>query len=238
MTKIYYAADSTVQYNSYLTYPQTGISQGLRIYIKDDIEIRSYARNGRSTKSFISEGRFARIEKNISKGDFLFIQFGHNDEKAEDERRFTEPFGEFSENLRYMINAAKKVEAYPVVVSPIYRRLFDEEGKILENVHLNYPEAMEKVCVEEGVPYIDLCKMSHDYLAEIGEEKSRNLYMFFDAGLYPNFPEGKEDNTHLRYEGAVKYAGFIASELEKLGGVYKDLLITQWPLTENGPYEE
>ena len=237
MAKIYYAADSTVQFNSYLTYPQTGISQGLRIYIRDDVEIKSYARNGRSTKSFMDEGRFARIEKEISEGDFLFIQFGHNDEKIADPNRYTEAFGAFSDNLRYMINAARKVGAYPVVISPIYRRMFGENGKTVDNCHLNYPDAMKKVCAEEKVPYIDLCGLSRAYLDEIGDEASKELYMNFGPGLYPNFPDGKEDNTHLRYPGAVKYAGMIADELKKLGGVYAGLVMTEWPITSNGPWE-
>lgn len=237
MAKIYYAADSTVQFNSYLTYPQTGISQGLRIYIRDDVEIKSYARNGRSTKSFLEEGRFARIEKEMQEGDFLFIQFGHNDEKKADPNRFTEPDGAFTDNLKYMIRAAKKAGAYPVVISPIYRRHFGEDGKTLDYVHLNYPEYMEKAAKEENVPYIDLCALSRAYLDEIGDEASLELYMHFGPGLYPNFPEGKEDDTHLRYPGAVKYAGMIAEELKKIGGVYADLVLTKWPMTENGPWE-
>lgn len=237
MAKIYYAADSTVQFNSYLTYPQTGISQGLRIYIRDDVEIKSYARNGRSTKSFIEEGRLARIEKEISSGDFLFIQFGHNDQKQADPSRYCEAFGEFSDNLRQMIAVARDKGAYPVVISPIYRRMFDENGKTKDNCHLDYPDAMEAVCKGENVPYIDLCSLSRAYLDEIGDEASKQLYMHFAPGLYPNFPDGKEDDTHLRYPGAVKYAGFITDELRKLGGIYEELIIKEWPLTENGPWE-
>ena len=237
MAKIYYAADSTVQFNSYLTYPQTGISQGLRIYIKDDVEIKSYARNGRSTKSFIDEGRFARIKCEIGEGDFLFIQFGHNDQKEVDPSRYAPAYGAFSDNLRYMISAAKKAGAYPVLISPIYRRLFDENGHTIDNCHLDYPDAMEKVAREENVPYIDLCSLSRAYLDKIGDEASKELYMNFAPGLYDNFPEGKEDNTHLRYPGAVKYAGMIAEELKKLGGIYADLVLTEWPMTPDGPWE-
>ena len=237
MSTIYYAADSTVQFNSYLTYPQTGISQGLRIYIRDDVEIRSYARNGRSTKSFIDEGRLDRIKKEIGKGDFLFIQFGHNDEKECDPSRYTKAFGAFSDNLKMMIKVAKEAGAYPVVISPVYRRLFDENGKTVDDCHLDYPDAMKKVAEEENVPYIDLCSLSRAYLDEIGDEASKELYMYFAPGLYKNFPEGKEDNTHLRYPGAVVYAGMIAEELKKFGGVYEGLVLTQWPMTENGPWE-
>ncbi len=237
MATIYYAADSTVQFNSFLTYPQTGISQGLRLYIKDDIEIKSYARNGRSTRSFIAEGRLARIEKEIKEGDFLFIQFGHNDAKKEDPLRYTDPEGAYSDNIRTMINVAKKAGAYPVCISPIYRRWFNSDGTLQERVHLNYPDCMEKVAKEENVPFIDLCSLTRDFIAQLGDEASKEYFMNFGPGLYDNFPDGHEDNTHLRYPGAVKFAGFIADELKKLGGIYEDLVLTKWPLTDMGPWE-
>ena len=235
--KILYAADSTVQFNSFLTYPQTGISQGLRLYVRDEIEIKSYARNGRSTRSFLKEGRFDRILRDIEPGDFVFIQFGHNDQKVTDPERYTDPFTDFKENVEFMIRKTKEAGGIAVVISPIYRRYFEEDGHIMENVHKEYPLVLRSVSKEEGVLFIDLCEITKNYLDKIGDEASKALYMNFGPGLYDNYPEGKNDNTHLRYPGAVKYAGFLAEELKKAGGIYEKLIIDKWPLTEMGPWE-
>ena len=102
MTTVYYIGDSTVARNNIHSYPQTGMSQGLALYLKEAVRIESHAKNGRSTKSFLDEGRFAPVEQAMQPGDFLFIQFGHNDEKA-DEARHTDPDTTYRENLRYYI---------------------------------------------------------------------------------------------------------------------------------------
>ena len=106
MERILYAGDSTVAFNKINTYPQTGMSQALPLYLKDNIQVISFAKNGRSTRSFIAEGRLAAIEKELKKGDYLFVQFGHNDSKA-DEARHTDPDTDFKENLRMFAETAK-----------------------------------------------------------------------------------------------------------------------------------
>lgn len=221
--KIFWAGDSTVTQNNYTTYPQTGIGQGLGLYLKKDIVIRNFAENGRSSLSFIDEQRLAPIYNEMRAGDFFFIQFGHNDEK-EDKARHTEPFGSYQENLTKYINVAHNRKAYPVLITPLYRRVFDENGKIQDNNHLDYPDAMIALSKKLNVPCIDLCALSKAYLSELGEEKSRRLYMNLAPGEFENYPEGKKDNSHLQYHGAVTFAGMIASELKKLGGVYASIL--------------
>ena len=106
MVRIFWAGDSTVKYNRMDTYPQTGIGQVLGLYLKPEVQVFDMAENGRSTKSFMDEGRLAAIERELKPGDFFFIQFGHNDEKKEDPLRYTEAFGSFQENLRTYIQAA------------------------------------------------------------------------------------------------------------------------------------
>lgn len=119
MNKIFWAGDSTVQTNDYTTYPQSGIGQAFSIYVRREYTVENHARNGRSTKSFIDEGRLDAIERQLSPGDFLFIQFGHNDEKSQDETRYTEPHGSFIDNLGCMIRAAEAHGAYPVLITPL-----------------------------------------------------------------------------------------------------------------------
>ncbi len=229
-SRIFYAGDSTVAQNNIFSYPQTGIGQMLPLYLKQQYIIQNYGVNGRSTKSFMDEGRLRAIEQEIREGDFLFIQFGHNDEKIEDPARYCAPYGAYQENLETFINVAREHKAHPVLITSLYRRLFDEEGTLIENTHGEYPDAMKEVGKRLDVPVIDLCELSRKLLIETGDEASRKWFMNFAEGLYENFPEGKTDNTHLRGEGAMCFAGMIAGELKKLGGIYEELLLLEKPV--------
>jgi len=211
MTTVWYIGDSTVARNNIHSYPQTGMSQGLHLYLKGNVRIESRAKNGRSTKSFLDEGRFAPVEQAMEPGDFLFIQFGHNDEKA-DEARHTDPDTTFRENLTLFVNAAKSAGAYPVLITPIARRLFDGEGNFLPGSHGPYPAAMKAAAAAAGIPVIDLTAVTEEYLAQLGDEPSKPLFVW------------PKDNTHLKPEGAVKMAGFLAQGLKNLGSPYADLL--------------
>ena len=224
MRKIFWASDSTVQTNKFMTYPQTGIGQVFSLYTKDDVTVVNYAKNGRSTKSFIDEGRLQRIDEEIGAGDFLFIQFGHNDEKN-DPLRYTDPQTTFKENLRTFIDIARNAGAYPLLITPLYRRLFAEEGKLVDNTHLTYPQAMLEVGRECDVPVIDLCTMSRRKIEKAGDMASRKWFMHLAPGEFPNFPDGKTDNTHLQYAGAVAFAELIAAGIAQLSSPYRDMLV-------------
>lgn len=225
MSTIYWAGDSTVQTNDFTTYPQTGIGQVFELFIREGNRVVNYARNGRSSKSFLEEGRLAQIEKRIEPGDFLFIQFGHNDEKQHDETRYTEPFGSFIEYLGKYVLAATEHGAYPVLITPLERRWFQDEKHLQPGEHGDYVAGMKLAAQKYQVPLVDLNKMSREDLETVGEERSRGWYMFFDAGYYPEHPEESRDNTHLRHDGAVHFAGLIARQLRAFGGVYNDLLL-------------
>ena len=225
MNTIFWAADSTVQTNNITTYPQTGIGQVFSLYIKEEYTVDNHAKNGRSTKSFMDEGRLQVIDEKISAGDFLFIQFGHNDEKIADPTRYTEPFSSYKENLKIFINVARKHGAYPVLITPLERRCFDGDGILGEGEHGDYVAGMKQTAEEEQVPLVDLYAMSREALKTAGEVETRKWYMNLEPGKYASCPEGKIDNTHLKYEGAVVYAGLIAKGLKKLGGIYADLLV-------------
>lgn len=225
MNKIFWAGDSTVQNNDVTTYPQTGIGQVFPMYVKEGVFVLNHARNGRSTKSFIDEGRLCAIDKEIGEDDFLFIQFGHNDEKAEDPSRYTEPFSTYIENLEAYIGVARTHKAHPVLITPVERRFFDDGRKLMESRHTDYAAAMKQAGRKHNVPVVDLFTMSRKALEDAGEEESRKWHMVFDAGTYVNYPDGKQDNTHLRYDGALMYAGFIAKALRELGGIYAGLVV-------------
>ena len=211
MITVHYIGDSTVARNNIHSYPQTGMSQGLQLYLKESVRLISYAKNGRSTKSFLDEGLFRPVQQEMGEGDFLFIQFGHNDEKP-DEARHTDPYGSYQENLRFFIAEARSRGAYPVLVTPIARRLFDAEGNFRPGSHGEYPEAMRQVGREENVPVAELTTLTEAYLAQLGDESSKPLFVW------------PVDNTHLKYDGAYAMAAFLARELERFGSPYRELL--------------
>ena len=211
MRVLHYIGDSTVARNNIHSYPQTGMSQGLALYVKESILVRSYAKNGRSTKSFLDEGRWEPVLAAMQAEDFLFIQFGHNDEKP-DAARHTDPDGSFRDNLRLFIRGAREKGAYPVLITPIGRRLFDENGQFLPGSHGAYPAAMKAVGLEENVPVVDLTAATEAFLASKGDENSKPLFMW------------PKDNTHLKPEGAVIMAGLLAEGLAALGAPYAELL--------------
>lgn len=225
MKRIFWAADSTVQTNDITTYPQTGIGQVFSLFTKEDVAIHNHAKNGRSTKSFMDEGRLANIDKEIGEGDYLFIQFGHNDEKTQDPTRYTEPFSTYMENLETYINVARTHGAYPVLITPLERRCFVDDKHLGLGQHSDYVAAMKQTAEKNDVPLVDLYSMSRCELKKVGELNSRKWYMYFPEGEYKNYPEGKTDNTHLRYDGAVLYASLIAKGLAELGGRYNELLV-------------
>lgn len=227
---IYWAGDSTVADNSIFTFPQSGIGQAMGLYLRRDVLIDNRAVNGRSTKSFIDEKRLDAIDRDIDKGDFLFIQFGHNDSKPDIERH-TDYNTTFKDNLRCYISVARKHEAFPVLITPLERRGFkimgeDNRSYIVES-HGLYPQAIREVGAEQKVPVLELNDISREQMNLTGDEATRKWFMHVPAGVYPKFPDGKQDNTHLQYMGAVVFAGIIADELKRVGGIYKDLLLEE-----------
>lgn len=212
MPTVYYIGDSTVAYNRIDTYPQQGMSNALGLYLAPGVRLEPYGRNGRSTKSYLEEGAFAPVQAGLAPGDFLLIQFGHNDEK-EDPERHTDPNGAYTENLAHFIRCAQERGAYPVLVTPIARRLFNEAGQFLSGSHGAYPQAVRELGARLGVPVADLTAITETYLAQVGDVPSKPWFMW------------PKDNTHLKPEGAVIMAGFLAEALQQMGPPYSELIV-------------
>ena len=212
MATIYYIGDSTVTFNRIDTWPQQGMSNALPLYLKDGVCLSPHGRNGRSTKSFLEEGAFAPVQQALRSGDLLLIQFGHNDEKN-DPARHTDPAGDFPENLSYFICCAREAGAYPVLITPIARRLFDSNCSFLPGSHGPYPQAIRDLGQALQVPVADLTAITEAYLAQLGDDASKPLFVW------------PKDNTHLKTEGAVVMAGFLADALRSFGSPYADLLL-------------
>lgn len=214
MKTVYLLGDSTCQNYLDNEFPQVGWGQIFRSYVKDDIALFNLARCGRSTKSFRDENRFEPCLYNMKEGDYVFIQFGHNDEK-DDPVRHSDPFGSYQDNLLYFIDCVRKAKATPILLTPIYRRYFISEHEMVKDVHMDYPKAMIQLAERENVLLIDMCQLTMDFLTELGDTASKELFMQFGPNVYPNFPEGKADNTHLRFKGAKAICDILVEQLKK-----------------------
>lgn len=208
--------DSIMQYNDWTTYPQTGWVQLLDRFFVQGTQILNFARNGRSTKSFIAEGRFDKVLENSSCGDFALIQFGHNDEKTQDKTRGTSPSpnGEFRKNLIFMSESLIKRGIKPILLTPVVRRKFLLDNKI-EDSHGEYTNAIRQTAASLKIPCIDITVLSTAYFEKIGKDSSRRFFMNFESGIYENYPDGKNDDSHLRPDGGYVICRLFVSALLK-----------------------
>ncbi len=213
---IYGIGDSTMANKKEKVFPETGWGQVLPEFFDSMIVIDNHSVNGRSSRSFIGEGRWETVYNKLESGDFVLIQFGHNDQKYKSPDRFTNPYTGYRENLRRYVNETRSKGATPILLTSIVRRNFNEYGTLIDT-HTAYPEVVRTVAKEMDVTLIDLQIFTENLVIEMGEEESRSLFMNFDEGEYENYPEGRADNTHLRPKGAK----IIVSEVvERLSDVY------------------
>lgn len=212
MKKIYMMGDSTMKYNNISSYPQCGWGQMLHLFTKNDWLIEVHAENGRSSKSFIDEGRFDKILNKLTEGDYVICQFGHNDEKYQDPSRFTTP-QLYKENLKYYADKVKEKGAKIVFATSITRHKFVDGIQV--NTHQDYPTAMKEFAKDNGYTCIDLNDLTIKLYNQIGEEASSKYHMIFPANKYPNYIEGKDDHSHLMYLGAVTICELFVKALSK-----------------------
>ena len=207
--------DSTLADKPYAgSNPEKGWGQVLPLYLKKGIVVENHAVNGRSSKSFRDEGRWDTIQQKLKHGDYVLIQFGHNDQKKESPDRYSAADTHYRSNLvRYIIETRAK-GAKPIIATPISRRSFNEAG-ILENTHGRYSEVVREVAAELKVPLLDLQKITVEVIEQFGFERSKELFLHYKRGDYDKFPEGKEDNTHLSPTGAFKVADLAIKELKR-----------------------
>ena len=224
MVKLFLMGDSTMKKNNYYSYPQTGWGQGLELFVKEGVQIVNYAENGRSTKSFIDEGRFERILNEISKGDYVICSFGHNDEKMNDPSRYTQPYGSYTDNLRYFKLEIEKRGGKIVFATSITRHKFNQKGECI-NSHGEYPQAMLDFCLKNKCTCIDMNKYTRELYTKLGEEETKKFHMIFPPNTFSNYMEGKDDHSHLVHYGAVRIAYIFVEELSKTNDSLNSLFI-------------
>lgn len=237
VTTIFVIGDSTAAEKSHAkTSPERGWGMVLQGCFDEKIIVDNHAVNGRSSKSFIDEGRWQKVLDKIKPGDYVFIQFGHNDEKPAPNRH-TDPGSTFDDNLRRYVNETRAKGGIPVLFNAVVRRLWynkpannDDDEKLrgtnfvgeepinsdtLVDTHGAYVVAPRRVAKELNVPFVDATKVTHDIETKLGVEGSRKLHMWYRPGENSQVPKGRQDNTHYNVYGAHVVANALADAVAK-----------------------
>jgi lysophospholipase L1-like esterase len=223
-TTIWMCGDSTMSIKETGAYPETGWGMPFA-YFWDTASVRivNKAKNGRSTRTFISEGIWKSVIENVQEGDFVFIEFGHNDESKEKTDRYT-TVDEYKFNLAKFVNETKDKKGIPVLFTPVSRRKFDTQG-IAQETHKIYTAAMLQFADSMKIPVINMDVMTRELYQQFGDSTSRLLFLQLKPGEHPNYPNGKEDNTHFSELGARLTAQIALKELIVLYPNLKDYLV-------------
>lgn len=193
--------------------PEHGWGQMLPLFFNESVLISNHAVNGRSTKSFIDQGLWDKVYEKLNKGDYVFIQFGHNDQKANDSTRYTNPHTAYRYNLMRFVKETRQKGANPVLLTSIVRRKFNEQGTLVDT-HGEYPLETRLVAEALDVPFVDLQYLTEQLEESYGVEGSKKLHLHYEPGEVPYYPEGKNDDTHLSKLGATEVAKLVIDELK------------------------
>ncbi|HEV2861288.1 MAG TPA: rhamnogalacturonan acetylesterase [Pyrinomonadaceae bacterium] len=215
---VFIAGDSTAAPKLETKRPETGWGEQLQKHFDETkVRVDNLAMNGRSTRTFISENRWQALLDKVKPGDYVLIQFGHNDQSKEKVDRYTPP-ADFHANLVRFVREVRAKKATPVLLTPVMRRRFDKEGKFYD-VHGEYPDITRRVAAEQKVALIDMHRASEKVLVKYGPEESKKLFLQLKAGENPNYPQGVDDNTHFSPAGADIMASLAVEGIreQKLG---------------------
>ena len=211
---IYLAGDSTMAPKLPEKRPETGWGEMLQEFFDSSaVRVHNHARNGRSTRTFLSEGRWKAIVDSLHSGDYVFIQFGHNDASKDKTDRYTPP-ADYRANLLRFIDETRARGANPVLMTPVMRRRFDDNGKV-RNSHGEYPDIVRAVASERGVPIIDMHRKTAELLGLFGQTASASLFLQLAPGENANYPKGIQDNTHFSPFGARIVASLVVEGIRE-----------------------
>ena len=210
---VYLIGDSTLSIKEKKNYPETGWGMPFTQFFDENVKIDNRAMNGRSTRSFIEEKRWEPVVSTLKKGDYVFVQFGHNDEVST-KKTYTTP-KEFKATLLKYIKETKAKKAIPILLTPVARRKFDADGKVVDT-HQEYAQLVREVAAKNKVLLVDLSAKSMELLQSLGVEKSKYLFNHLEAGQNPNYPDGKIDDTHFNELGARLMAQLVLTEIKNL----------------------
>ena len=215
VTQIFAAGDSTAAPYSPKQAPMMGWAQALGSLTVEGAVVRDRAVCGRSTKSFREEGRWDRILRDMKPGDYVLIQFGHNDQKV-GRPGYAEAWTDFKANLIRFVKEVREKGGNPILVTSVTRRVFDEDGNLTFSLK-EYPEALRQAARETETPLVDLYVLTREWVERAGVEKSARFYMNLEPGEEPNYPNGNRDNTHFHRDGAQAVAEMFVREVQRQG---------------------
>ena len=210
---LFMIGDSTMSIKEDKAWPETGWGVPFARFFDSSVIVSNHARNGRSTRTFITEGLWEKVISRVQAGDYVFIQFGHNDE-VPTKASATKP-DEFRANLERYIRESRNKKALPVLFTPVARRKFDSTGKIT-GTHDQYAAIVRTVAKEVQLPLIDMDIKSQQLLQQLGPEQSKLLFLWLAPGENPNYPTGKQDDTHFNELGARMMAQLVLSEMKNI----------------------
>lgn len=206
--------------------PGRGWAEALAQYLDEKrITLVNHAVSGRSTKSYIEEGRWNKVLAELKPGDILLVQFGHNDEKKNDPKRFTEPDGEYKDNMLKFIREAQEKGVKPIVASSVVRRWFDKDGRTLRDSHGKYVGAAAEAAAITGAAYVDMNALTRVLVESYGPEKSKELYLYVEPGVAERFPDGNKDDTHLCLKGAEEFSRLFVEECLRQGNALAEYIV-------------
>ena len=231
--KVYLIGDSTMCTYQPNQFPINGWGMPFATFFDNSVIIDNRAKGGRSSRTFLSENRWKPIADSLQEGDYVFMQFGHNDEAKEEKYkdRYT-PVPDYKTNLIKFITESRDKKAIPVIVTPVTRMKFDKEGRIMET-HAEYTAACYNIAKEYNVPLIDLDKKSRELLQKFGADNSKVLFMQLEPAEHPNYPDGQKDNTHFNEFGARKIAELVLAGIRELKlGLINRIVVPQVKITK------
>jgi lysophospholipase L1-like esterase len=215
---VHLAGDSTMAKKLPEKRPETGWGEALPKFLRADrAQVNNHAKNGRSTRLFIEQGLWKGLLDALKEGDYVFIQFGHNDGAKDKPDRYTPP-EDYRANLVRFVREVRERKATPVLFTPVMRRKFTPEGAFVDQ-HGVYPGLVREVAAELKVPLVDMHKTSERLLVRLGPEESKKLFLQLKPGESPNYPNGVNDNTHFNPYGAELMAALAVEGIReaKLG---------------------
>ena len=208
---IFLCGNSTVVDND--NEPWASWGQMVTRFFTEDICFANYAESGESANTFIGANRLKKILTQMKKGDYLFVEFGHNDQKQKGPGKGA--FYSYMYNLKIYIDEARLKGAIPVLVTPTQRRRFNNEDKIQDS-HLDYPDAMRWIAEKENIALIDLHQMTRVLYESMGVENSKNAFVHYPAGTYPGQEKELKDNSHFNTFGAYQVAKCVVEGIKSL----------------------
>ncbi len=208
---VYIIGDFTAANKQAKAFPETGWGMELGSFFDQEVKVDNRALNGRSTKSFLKEKRWEAILTTLKAGDYVLIEFGHNDEKI-DKPEVGTSLIDYKNNLIRFVQETQAKKAHPILMTPIMRRSF--KNGVFKDTHLGYPDVVRKLADLLHIPLIDMHRKTEKLLVDLGDKPSIKLFNHVDFG-HINYPTGKKDDTHLSPEGAKIVAGLVAEGIRE-----------------------